>query len=311
MSRSPHQMLELFLEAQFAELNAAENTISAYRHDLEQYFDVLTYSSLAPLAAQRADIEAYLISLSDEGLAVATRARRLSAVKQFYRFAVEEGWSDTNPTVQIKGPGRQKSLPKTLKMADVDALLDAAGSGKRAPRDRLRLSAMLELLYATGMRVSELVSLPVAAMRGDPRVILIKGKGSKERMVPLSPDARDKLAAWLTHLDAEMAHKKAETGAAPSLFLFPSRGKAGHVTRQWFFTQIQKLALEVGLPPKSVTPHVIRHAFATHLLENGADLVAIQAMLGHADISTTEIYTHVIEERLKTLVFDKHPLAAD
>jgi integrase/recombinase XerD len=296
--------IQSFLEAQTAELDVATNTQLAYARDLQGFSDWID----APFGAVTQDtIEAYLIWCDDQGLAKSTRARRLSAIKQLYRFAFEEGWRDDNPALQISGPGRDKRLPKTLSHDEVDALLSAARS---APKDTLRMTCLMELLYATGMRVTELVSLPVAATRGDPRMLLVRGKGDKERMVPLSPPARAATAQWLKHRDtAEDAAFK--NGTPRSKFLFPSRGKLGHLTRQSFFGLIKSLAIAGGVSPAKVTPHTLRHAFATHLLAGGADLRSIQTLLGHADVATTEIYTHVLDERLKKLVLDHHPLAKD
>ncbi|MEL6644027.1 MAG: site-specific tyrosine recombinase XerD [Pseudomonadota bacterium] len=288
-----------FLEAQAAERDAAANTLAAYARDLKDYADWLGSD---PLTGTRADIERYLADCDARGLATATRARRLSAIRQFYRFAVEEGWRDDDPAIQLTGPGQSKRLPKTLSEGEVDRLLSAARTHGRAG-DRLRNTCLMELLYATGMRVSELVGLPVAAARGDPRMLLVRGKGGKERMVPLSPPARDALAAWLKERDGRMEGKPA------SKHLFPSHGKAGHMTRHRFYLLIKELAVAAGVSPAKVTPHTLRHAFATHLLAGGADLRAIQIMLGHADVATTEIYTHVLEERLKDLVLEHHPLA--
>lgn len=298
-----------FLEAQAAELNAAENTLLAYGRDLKDAAGWLAARGTDFDAASRADLEAYLIALEADGMARATRARRLSSLRQLYRFAYEEGWRTDNPALQITGPGRERRLPKTLSMEEVDRLLSSAETHGRSDGDRLRNHCLMQLLYATGMRVSELVSLPVSAARGDPHLLLIKGKGGKERMVPLSPPARTALSAWLAHRDAEEARAKAEKGQPPARFLFPSRGKSGHLTRIRFFTLIKDIAVDAHVSPEQVTPHTLRHAFATHLLQNGADLRAIQTLLGHADIATTEIYTHVLDARLKALVLDNHPLA--
>lgn len=300
--------LELFLEAQSAELGASENTLISYRRDLENFAAWADDTKVSVTDATRPDIESYLIHCEAQGLAKSTRARRLSAIKQLYRFAFEEGWRDSNPAIQIKGPGRDKRLPKTLDEAEVDRLLEAARASGRTPSDRLRNTCLLELLYATGMRVTELVSLPVSAARGDPNMLLIMGKGSKERMVPLSPPARAALADWLKSRD-EAEEAAREKGHPKSRFLFPSRGKSGHLTRHRFYMLIKELAVNGGVSPEKVTPHTLRHAFATHLLANGADLRVIQTLLGHADISTTEIYTHVLDERLRELVMTHHPLA--
>ncbi|MAQ83717.1 tyrosine recombinase [Psychromarinibacter halotolerans] len=302
--------VQTFLEAQAAELDAATNTQLAYARDLKDFGGWLDTRNLDFSTAARSDIEDYLVFCDAQGLARSTRARRLSAIRQLYRFAFEEGWRTDNPAIQIKGPGRDAKLPKTLSVPEIDALLGAAQEHGRSKSDRLRNTCLLELLYATGMRVSELVTLPVSAARGDPRMLLVKGKGGKERMVPLSPPARDALRAWLALRDTQEDEARAR-GASASAFLFPSRGKSGHLTRHRFYMLIKELAVAGGVSPDKVTPHTLRHAFATHLLANGADLVSIQTLLGHADVSTTEIYTHVLDERLKELVLDHHPLAQD
>lgn len=302
------QWIATFLDAQAAEAGSAQNTLLAYGRDLKDVAAWLAHRNLGFQEASRDTIESYLISCDAEGLSRATRARRLSAVRQLYHFAFEEGWRSDNPAIQIKGPGRQKKLPKTLEVIEVDRLLAAARETGRTPEDRLRNTCLMELLYATGMRVSELVALPHAAARGDPNMLLVLGKGGKERMVPLSPPAREALAVWLQIRDAQEEERLAK-GQAASKFLFPSRGKLGHYTRHWFYQLIKDLAVTGGVDPQKVTPHTLRHAFATHLLANGADLRAIQALLGHADIATTEIYTHVLDARLAELVFEHHPLS--
>jgi len=302
--------ISAFLEAQAAELGAATNTLLAYGRDLKDFGAWLDRRHAGFEAADQDMIEAYLIDCDAQGLSRATRARRLSAIKQLYRFAFEEGWRSTNPAIQIKGPGRQKRLPKTLDVAEVDRLLEAARQTGRSTADKLRNTCLMEILYATGMRVTELVSLPVSSARGDPRMLLVLGKGGKERMVPLSPPARDALAAWLTIRD-EAEDAAVANGGQRSRFLFPSRGKSGHLTRHRFFALIKELAVQGGVSPDKVTPHTLRHAFATHLLANGADLRSIQTLLGHADVATTEIYTHVLDERLSELVLQHHPLAKD
>ena len=299
-----HHWLPIFLEALQAEQDAAQNTLMAYARDLQDFVGFLERKKQTPENACREDIEDYLVGLEAEGLAKSTRARRLSSIRQLFRFAFTEGWRDDDPAAQIRGPKRGKYLPNTLSEKDVDGLLDAARKLGKTPHDRLRNTCLMELLYATGLRVTELVSLPVSATRGDPRMILVRGKGGRERMVPLSPPARDALAEWLQARDAGLAEKHAK-----STFLFPSRGKSGHMTRVNFFLLVKSLADNAGLDPAGVSPHTLRHAFATHLLANGADLRSIQTLLGHADIATTEIYTHVLEERLKELVLSKHPLA--
>ena len=300
--------ISTFLEAQAAELGAATNTLLAYGRDLMDFAGWLDQQNSSFDEADRNQVEAYLIDCDAQGMARSTRARRLSAIKQLYRFAFEEGWRETNPAIQIRGPGRQKRLPKTLEVTEVDRLLGAARCSGRSITDRLRNTCLMELLYATGMRVSELVSLPVSSARGDPRMLLILGKGGKERMVPLSPPARDAMASWLTERDT-VEGEKTSNGCKPSKYLFPSRGKSGHLTRHRFYLLIKEFAVAGGVPPNKVTPHTLRHAFATHLLANGADLRSIQTLLGHADVATTEIYTHVLDERLMELVLEHHPLA--
>jgi integrase/recombinase XerD len=303
-----HRWISRFLEAQAAELDAAQNTQLAYGRDLKDFHTWLAARGGDFQTADRDTIEAYLTHCAAQGLAPATRARRLASIRQLYRFAFDEGLRGDNPALRIRGPGRKRSLPGTLTEAQVTTLLDRAADHGRTPLDRARTLAMVELLYATGLRVTELVTLPVAAARGTPQVLLVRGKGNKERLVPLSGPAQTALAAWLVERDAAETLQTAK-GARPSPYLFPSRAKAGHTTRQSFFMTVKALALEAGIDPTRVTPHTLRHAFATHLLEHGADLRAIQMLLGHADLSTTEIYTHVVETRLRELVLTHHPLA--
>lgn len=309
MSAPPDERwISIFLDAQAAELGAAENTKLAYGRDLKDFASFLSKHKVDFRDAEEDNITAYLADCEAQGFSTSTRARRLSAIKQIYRFAFEEGWRTTNPTLRLKGPAKSKKLPMTLSEAEVERLLATAGKHGRTPAERSRNACLMELIYATGLRVTELVSLPVAAARGDPRMLLVKGKGGKERMVPLSGPARSALAKWLDMRDS--AEDKAQkAGRAPSRYLFPSTGKAGHVTRQLFHGMLKQIALDAGIDPQKLSPHTLRHAFATHLLANGADLRAIQALLGHADISTTEIYTHVLDERLKDLVLTHHPLA--
>ncbi len=299
--------ISAFLDAQAAELGAAQNTRLAYGRDLKDFAAWLAARDLDFANALQGDVEDYLVRCEAEGLSKATRARRLSAIKQLFRFAFEEGWREDNPAIQIRGPGKDRRLPRTLTVPEVDRLIEAARTSGRS-RDRIRNTCLLELLYATGMRVSELVELPVSSARGDPSMLLVRGKGDKERMVPLSPPARTALAAWLAVRD-ETEDAARTKGLAASRFLFPSGGSTGHLTRHRFYLLIKELAATAGIDPAKVTPHTLRHAFATHLLANGADLRVIQTLLGHADVSTTEIYTHVLDERLAELVHTHHPLA--
>jgi integrase/recombinase XerD len=300
--------IEPFLEARAAELGAAGNTLAAYARDLQDFTAWLAARGQTAQAATQADIEAYLVQCDAQGLAPATRARRLSAIRQFYAFAFEERLRGDNPALRIRGPAPARKLPQTLSEEEVDRLLAAARRLGRGEAERARNTCLMELLYATGMRVSELVALPVAAARGRPELLLVTGKGGKERMVPLSPPAQEALGAWLALRDRAEAARRAD-GRPASAYLFPSRGKSGHLTRHMFYLLIKDLAVEAGVSPARVSPHTLRHAFATHLLANGADLRAIQTLLGHADLGTTEIYTHVLEERLRRLVEDHHPLA--
>ncbi|MFN3210213.1 MAG: site-specific tyrosine recombinase XerD [Roseovarius sp.] len=307
---STRYWLSAFLDAQAAEAGAAQNTLQAYARDLADFHDWLDRRSGGLDRATQGDVEAYLVHCDAQGLARSTRARRLSAIKQLYRFAFDEGLREDNPAIQIRGPGRDKRLPKTLELEEVDRLLEAARRIGRSEADRMRNTCLMELLYATGMRVSELVALPVSACRGNPQMLLVRGKGGKERMVPMSPPARAALTAWLARRDAGEEAKKAK-GKPVSPFLFPSSGRAGHLTRNRFFLLVKDFAVAAGVSPSRVSPHTLRHAFATHLLAGGADLRTIQTLLGHADVGTTEIYTHVLQDRLRELVFDAHPLAQD
>ena len=307
MTPDAGRRISTFLEAQAAELGAARNTLLAYGRDLADFGDWMARRGIALETIDRDGIERYLLHCEAQGLAKSTRARRLSAIRQLFRFGFEEGWRGDNPAVRLKGPGRATSLPATLDKSEVEALLQAARSTGRDEVERARNTCLMELIYATGMRVSELVELPVAALRGDPQMILVRGKGGKERMVPLSGPARTALKDWLTIRDATEAARRPP--AKPSRHAFPGRGAAGHLTRQQFHGLVKTFALTAGIDPARVTPHVLRHAFATHLLAGGADLRAIQTLLGHADLSTTEIYTHVLDEHLRSLVLDHHPLA--
>ncbi|BAQ69093.1 tyrosine recombinase XerD [Rhodovulum sulfidophilum] len=307
MTPDAARWISTFLEAKAAEQDATANTQLAYGRDLKDFAGFLDRRRGCFETADEAVITAYLVACEAEGLARTTRARRLSAIKQLYRFAYEEGWRPDNPALQIRGPGRTRRLPMTLSPDEVERLIAAAG---QSPRDATRNACLMQVLYATGMRVSELVTLPVAAARGDPRMLLVRGKGGKERMVPLTPGARQALTAWLAERDAAEAAAEAR-GLPASRYLFPGRGRDGHLTRHRFYVLIKEFALAGELDPARVTPHTLRHAFATHLLAGGADLRAIQTLLGHADVATTEIYTHVLDERLRELVLTHHPLARD
>lgn len=302
------QWISTFLEAQAAESDASRNTQLAYGRDLKDFAAWLEHRKKNFAATTKEDIENYLVSCDANGLSKATRARRLSSIRQLFRFAHDEDWRNDDPALRLKGPGAVQRLPKALGREEVDRLLSTVRTFGRSEEDRLRNTALLELLYATGLRVTELVSLPVAAVRGDPKMVLVRGKGGKERMVPLSSPARTSIKAWLDIRDAAETRAKSK-GIPASRFLFPSSGAEGHLTRQQFHNLLKSLAVAAGVSPATVTPHALRHAFATHLLAGGADLRVIQTLLGHADVATTEIYTHVLDDHLKDLVLTHHPLA--
>ena len=297
-----------FLEAKSIDIDASKNTIKSYSQDLDKYIDWLAPFKIQILDAQLQHIEQYLVHLKNRELSIASRARHLSSIKQFYRFAVEEGWTQTNPALQISGPGRSKKLPQSVTLETIERLLEAAGKEAKNKSLKARNICLMTLLYATGMRVSEMMSLPLDAVKGNPNMVLISGKGSKERLVPVSKVARSSINIWLKHrkilLTASNKHH-----SFGSKYLFPSNNKSGYLTRQWLFKKLKKWAILAEIEPKKVSPHVIRHAFATHLLANGADLRVIQTLLGHSDLGTTEIYTHVVDDSLNNLVFNHHPLS--
>ena len=296
------RLVERFVELLVAERNASVNTVDAYARDLDDFAGFLTRRRTALGAAGSADLRAYLAQLDGAGLAERTVARRLSALRQFYRFLLADGLRADDPTLIVDGPRRGRPLPKLLAEDQVGRLLEAARGAGGA--EAARMTALLELLYGAGLRVSELVGLPLAAVLRDVRVLVVRGKGNKERMIPLGEPARDAVTAWLPFRDEGLKRRR-----TTSPWLFPSHADSGHLTRQRFAQLLKDLAAAAGLDPRKVSPHVLRHAFATHLLDHGADLRSVQKMLGHADISTTQIYTHVAGERMKTLVRDHHPLA--
>jgi integrase/recombinase XerD len=300
-----------FLEMLTAEKGAAANTLDAYRRDLQDFTAFLGRTGIAIPAARKADLSRYLQDLSAAGLKPASRARRLSAVRQLYKFLEAEGVVRESPVDGITTPSKARRLPKTLSVDEVDRLIEGASRAAEGLSGRdlvraVRHHCLLEMLYATGMRVTELVSLPRSVLKGDPRLLSITGKGGRERLVPLNATARAALERYL-RLGSDPAEGVAAMVA--TRYLFPSRGDAGHLTRQRFAQDLKDSAIRAGLDPERVSPHVLRHAFASHLLDRGADLRSVQSLLGHADISTTEIYTHVLEERLKRLVTEHHPLA--
>ncbi len=299
--------IEAFLEMMSAERGASPNTLTSYRRDLADYAGFLAGRGEDLEEDDAESVRAYLGDLDDRGFAATSVARRLSAIRQMHRFLVSEGVRSDDPTGIIDGPRRPARLPRVLSVADVEKLLEtAAAEAQRsdlageAKTRALRLYALIEMLYASGLRVSELVALPAAAIRRDQRFITVRGKGGHERIVPLTEKARAAAKAYL-----------AARTDADSPWLFPSSGDSGHLTRQAFARELKMLAGLAGLTPSQVSPHVLRHAFASHLLQNGADLRVVQQLLGHADISTTQIYTHVLEERLRALVVDHHPLSKD
>jgi integrase/recombinase XerD len=300
--------LALFLDMLIAEKGAAAHTVEAYTRDLAAILAFLQSRGADAKTATSDQIRAFLAGLSKKGLAPTSRARKLSAIRQFFRFLLAEGIRSDDPCSVIDSPKLGRPLPKILSFAEVEKLLETAANQIKlakdgAPRLRaLRLYALLETLYATGLRVSELIALPREALVGDDRVITIKGKGGRERLVPLTDAARKAIAAQLAAIDEDEMR-------AASPWLFPSPGGSEPLTRQRFGQELKALALASGVSPDRVSPHVLRHAFASHLLERGADLRTVQQLLGHADISTTQIYTHVIEERLRRLVEEHHPLA--
>jgi integrase/recombinase XerD len=313
---SDQALIELFLDMVAAERGGAKNTLSAYARDLADFAAELgaTGRASAQTAIANAttdDLRAHLSSLSKRGFAAASVARRLSAIRQLYRFLYAEGRRGDDPSAVIEGPKRGRALPKVLSIAEVDRLLAAARADIDKPDqpklERLRaarLACLMEVLYATGLRVSELVALPVSAAERSARMLNVRGKGNKERLVPLNEAAKTAMRDYLALLAETGRHQKTK-------WLFPSFGEAGHLTRQHFARELKTLAAAAGLRAAQVSPHVLRHAFASHLLHNGADLRVVQTLLGHADISTTQIYTHVLEERLKSLVRDLHPLGED
>jgi len=298
----------LFLDMMATERGASANTLDAYRRDLDDYAGFLAGRKRGVIAATTEDIRAYLAALAKRELASSSVARRLSAVRQLHRFLYSEGKRKDDPAAVLEGPRRGRPLPKLLSVDEVTKLLTAAQAGAARgglkPLERLRASrllCLLEVLYATGLRVSELIALPATAARAEGGVIVVRGKGGKERLVPLGDAARRAMQDYLK--------LRAETGGKETRWLFPSSGGSGHVTRQHVGRELKALAASAGIEPRKMSPHVLRHAFASHLLANGADLRIVQALLGHADVSTTQIYTHVLDERLKSMVRDLHPLA--
>jgi len=298
----------LFLDMLAAERGASKNTLDAYRRDLEDYLAYLKEAGSQPDSATSATLRGFMASLEERGLKASSAARRLSAVRQFHKFLYVEGYAPADPTAAVSAPKRARALPKVLSVAEVDRLLQVAYEGvqnpEASPGERLRaarMACLLELLYATGLRVSELVALPRSAAKTRDRFLVVRGKGAKERLVPLTDAAREAARSYLALLEEQ---KKAQ-----GPWLFPADSESGHLTRQAFARDLKAAAGAAGIRADRVSPHVLRHAFASHLLQNGADLRVVQELLGHSDISTTQIYTHVLDERLKSMVRDLHPLA--
>lgn len=305
-------LVDAFLDMIAAERGAAKNTIEAYRRDLADYAGALAGAGRTPLEAASDDIRAYLSHLEKRGLKPASSGRKLSSIRQFHRFLLTEGRRGDDPAAILEGPRRGRGLPKILSIAEVDHLLAISREGledaTRPDGERLRAlrtAALLELLYATGLRVSELVALPKSVARGTEPLIQIRGKGGRERLAPLSAPARRAILAYRAFLEQKQAV------AASGPWLFPAESASGHLTRQAFARDLKTCAAAAGIASARISPHVLRHAFASHLLQNGADLRVVQELLGHADISTTQIYTHVLDERMKAMVRDLHPLNDD
>lgn len=310
---SDARLTSLFLDMLAAEQGAGANTLDAYRGDLEDLSAFLARQKTTFRDADTQTLRDYLADLDSRGFKSTSVARKLSSARHLFRFLLSERMRDDDPAAILSGPKRGRSLPKVLSIADVDRLLTHAKASAETPEQSplqtlraLRLSCLLETLYATGLRVSELVALPLSAARRDTRMIVVRGKGNKERLVPLNDSSKQAMADYLAAL--ESVHRDRKSGSA-SKWLFPSSGESGHLTRQHFARDLKELAAAAGIAPRLVSPHVLRHAFASHLLHNGADLRIVQTLLGHTDISATQIYTHIVEERLKSLVRDLHPLA--
>jgi integrase/recombinase XerD len=312
---SDAKLINLFLDMLAAEQGAGDNTLDAYRRDLTDFSEFIAPTGQGFAGVETQALRDYLAELDGRGFKSSSVARRLSAMRHLFRFLLNERIRSDDPAAILSGPKRGRALPKVLSISDVDRLLarakaltaDAPDASALQRLRAMRLYCLLEVLYATGLRVSELVALPRSAARRDAGMIVVRGKGNKERLVPLNEASRQAMADYLAAIETLKPEKK--KNAANSKWLYPSFGESGHLTRQHFARELKELAASAGLAPRLVSPHVLRHAFASHLLHNGADLRIVQTLLGHTDISTTQIYTHVVEERLKSLVRDLHPLA--
>ena len=292
--------IDMFIESHMAEKNIQINTVLAYKRDLLQFQNFMKNTAI--WNAKIKDIEQFLLILSKNGASKATLRRKLSAIKQYLSFARSENWIEINPALKIAGPKKELTLPKVLSEPDIEKLILASHSYGKNKYEIAKNAAMLELLYCTGMRVTELVSLLAKPFSINPQFILIKGKGNKERIVPISRQAKKAVKDWLMQKEKLSKTKK-------SKFLFPANSNSGHMSREVFFRILKKIAIHAELDANQISPHSIRHAFATHLLNNGADLRVIQSILGHSDLSTTEIYTHLAGSELKKLIELKHPLS--
>ncbi len=313
---SAFRFAEAFLDMIAAERGASRNTLDAYRADLADYHGFLAACGTGALEAETDVVRGYLRDLEARGFQPSSSARRLSSIRQFHKFLYLEGRRGDDPTVVLEGPRQGRRLPKVLSVADVDGLLTVAAEGVDDPErpwgERLRaarMACLLEVLYATGLRVSELVALPRSAARTKEPLLVIKGKGGRERLVPLTGPAKAAIARYRALLENPPGAAKGSASAGAGPWLFPADSESGHLTRQAFARDLKVVAGAAGIPDSLISPHVLRHAFASHLLQNGADLRVVQELLGHADVSTTQIYTHVLDERMKAMVRDLHPLS--
>ena len=304
-ARTDAPLIESFLDMMSAERGASSNTLAAYRRDLVEFSAAALRKGSSLKSASREHLRSYLAGLAGAQMASSTQARKLSALRQFYGYLYSEDIRKDDPTSAIEAPRKARSLPKVLSRDDLEKLIEAARPREPDDVERIRLLAIVELLYASGLRITELVTLPLAAARNRQGFLFVRGKGGKERVAPLNEEAREAMENYLRIRDAFLP----KTAADGSKFLFCSRSAEGHLTRRRCHQMLKTLAVDAGVDPEKLSPHVLRHAFATHLVEGGADLRSVQTMLGHADIGTTQIYTHVANERLKKVMDAAHPLA--
>jgi integrase/recombinase XerD len=306
-ARDDAALIESFLDMMAAERGASANTLSAYRRDLLGFSAALARRGSSSKRATRGDVRSYLAALSSASVAAATQARRLSTLRQFFGFLYAENVRPDDPTGAVEAPKGGRTLPKVLSREELSRLIDATRSGEATGEEKIRLRCIVEVLYASGLRVSELVSLPLSTAITRDGFLLVKGKGDKERMAPLNPSARQAIRDYV-EVRAKFLPRNAGRGQ-PAKYLFCSRGTGGHLTRRRCHQLLKTLAVEAGIDPTRLSPHVLRHAFATHLVEGGADLRSVQTLLGHADIATTQIYTHVARDRLRSVMETAHPLS--